>query len=164
MAENFVNSVDYVVTAPDGTTKTYTVTVNIGNSSTKDITSFSLTATTPSICRMGVINGWLPVGGGTPTVNTIYVGFDDHNTDVTSLKANFQTSGVTVLAFVNGNWVQQQSNVTINNFTNPITYRVIAENLSYKDYVVSVAVIPAPGGPPSPNFNPTGVCTVLLNN
>ena len=56
------------------------------------------------------------------------------DTDVTALVASFSTTGASVT--VGG--TTQASRVTTNNFTNPVTYRVTAEDISYQDYTVTV--------------------------
>jgi len=113
---NFTNPVSYVVTAADGSTSTYTVTVTISTVSAKTITAYSLAGTS------GIINGFsitvsLPFG-----------------TDVTALVATFSTTGKSVA--VNG--VTQFSGTTTNNFTNPVTYIVTAADNSTASYTVTV--------------------------
>src|SRR6185437_9948245 len=113
---NFTNPVSYVVTAADGSTSTYTVTVTISTVSAKTITAYSLAGTS------GIINGFsitvsLPFG-----------------TDVTALVATFSTTGKSVA--VNG--VTQFSGTTTNNFTNPVTYIVTAAHNSTASYTVTV--------------------------
>ena len=84
----------------------------------KDITSFSFT--TPA--ATGVITG-------TNIAVTVPFGID-----VTSLVANFTTTGASVK--VGG--ITQVSGTTANNFTNPVTYRVTAADGTTKDYTVVV--------------------------
>lgn len=59
-------------------------------------------------------------------------------TDITALVAEFEAiEGTTVT--VNG--TEQESGVTVNNFSSPVTYKVVAEDgVTEKDYVVSVNV------------------------
>lgn len=59
-----------------------------------------------------------------------------HDTDVTNLVANFSTSYLTKGILVNN--VAQESGITSNNFTSSVTYTVIAEDGSTKNWVVSV--------------------------
>ncbi|GAB3642933.1 serine hydrolase domain-containing protein [Spirosoma arcticum] len=57
-------------------------------------------------------------------------------TAVNALKATFTISS---LATVTVNGVTQESGVTVNDFTNPLTYRIVAEDGSSTDYKVSVS-------------------------
>lgn len=63
-----------------------------------------------------------------------------HGTVVTSLKASFVHSN---LSEVTIGVTSQVSGVTANNFTNPVTYTVTAEDTSDSDYTVTVTVAPA---------------------
>ncbi len=91
-------------------------------SSEKDITAFSITD--PSV---------------TGTVNedtiTLTVPF---GTDPTNLIAVFTTTGESVYV----DTVLQTSGSSSNNFTNPVTYTVNAEDSSSKDYTVTVTISP----------------------
>ncbi len=89
--------------------------------STKEITSFSL-------------NGIEGVITGTNIAVTMPYG-----TGVSSLVAAYITTGNTVT--VNG--VTQVDGQTANNFSNPVTYTVHAEDGSTRDYTVKVTVAPA---------------------
>ncbi len=95
-------------------------------SSEKEITAFSITAiepnTTLSVKFPGSING--------TDINVIVPA----GTDVTAIVATFTTSGTSVA--VGG--AAQASGTTVNNFTNPVTYTVTAENGTAQDYTVSV--------------------------
>jgi hypothetical protein len=76
------------------------------------------------------------------------------------LKASFTTTGVNVI--VDG--VAQVSGVTANNFNNPVTYKVFAEDGSNTEYTVTVAV---PGFAPRVDFaagtGPTSVAIADFN-
>ncbi len=117
-ANDFTNPVIYTVTAEDGLTQDYTVTVIVAKNHEKNITKFSLDG------HDGVISG------NKITVNVPY------QTDVTSMIATFNTSGgkVTIAG------VEQTSGQTSNNFTAPVVYTVTAEDESTKDYTVSVII------------------------
>lgn len=115
---NFTNPVTYVVTASDGSTASYTVTVTIAPQPSKTITSFSLNGIS------SVINGL-----------NIYVNMPfNTNFKVTSLIATFVTTGQSVAV----NNVTQVSGQTENNFTNPVTYVVTAGDGSTASYTVTV--------------------------
>jgi hypothetical protein len=93
-------------------------------SSTKDVTAFSFT----NPAATGAITG---------TNITLMVPF---GTDVTSLVANFTTTGASVKVGA----TTQVSEVTANNFTNPVIYTVTAADATTKDYTVTVTVAPNP--------------------
>jgi len=63
-----------------------------------------------------------------------------YGTDVTTLKPTFT---VPPFSTVTVGGVAQTSGTTVNNFTNPVTYRVTAANGTTRDYVVTVNVTPA---------------------
>lgn len=84
----------------------------------KDITFFSINNVNASISDSD-INLTLPA-----------------STDVSNLVAIFTTTGVSVS--VNG--IEQQNGVTANDFTNPVTYTVMAEDNTTKDYNVGVTI------------------------
>ncbi len=117
---DFSSPVSYVATAEDGTSQTYTVTVTVALASSKTLTSFSF----PSPGVTGVISG---------TSISVQV---PAGTGLTHLVAKFATTGATVTV---GNQVQT-SNVTANDFTNPVTYVVTAADGTTKPYTVSVTV------------------------
>ncbi|MCA2001587.1 MAG: hypothetical protein LDL51_06965 [Chloroflexi bacterium] len=121
---NFTAPLTYTVTAADGSTKDYTVRVVIAPSSDKDITDFRFV--NPNAA--GVING---------TNISVVV---PYGTDIAALAAHFTTSGSSVKI----GSTPQISGATVNNFTNPLTYTVAAEDGSTKDYSVTVTVAPNP--------------------
>ncbi|WP_240927986.1 beta strand repeat-containing protein [Cellulophaga sp. Z1A5H] len=114
VAQNFTSPVEYTVTAADGTTKVYTVTVTLAAplSDTNDITSFTIDRVA------GIISG-----------TTITVTFPT-GTDVTSLSPTIDHNG----SAVNPNTGVAQD------FTNPVTYTVTAANLGTQDYIVTAIV------------------------
>ena len=120
---NFSNSLVYIVTAEDGTTQSYTVFVSLAKNSAKVITSYLFTNPVAN----GVING-----------NTITLQVPA-GTDVKKLVASFTTSpGATLKVGAE----LQQSGITSNDFTNPITYTVVADDGTSEDYQVIVLVLP----------------------
>lgn len=120
---NFSNSLVYVVTAEDGTTQSFTVFVSLAKNSAKAITSYLFTNPVAN----GVING-----------NTISLEVPA-GTDVKKLVASFTTSpGATLKVGAE----LQQSGITYNDFTNPITYTVVADDGTSEDYQVIVLVLP----------------------
>lgn len=119
-ANNFSNPVVYTVTAEDGSTQNYTVTVTVAPNTAKAISAFSLDGIN------GVIDG-----------NNISVTMP-YGTSLTNLVANFTTDGETVTI---GN-TTQVNGVTQNNFETPVTYTVYAADGSIQNYTVSVTIAP----------------------
>ncbi|WP_238177842.1 DUF5018 domain-containing protein [Paenibacillus contaminans] len=117
---DFSNSVMYTVTAADGSTKSYTVTVNVAANPAKAITAFSFT--TPSAA--GTINQ----AAGTITVSVPY------GTDVTSLTPTIVHTGTSI---------SPGSGVT-RDFSSPVMYTVTAADGSTKSYTVTVNVAANP--------------------
>ena len=122
---DFTNPVAYTVTAADGTTATYTVTVSVALSSAKATTAYSLAGVT------GTIN---------ETAKTIAVTMPT-GTNVTALVATFTTTG----AGVKVGAVAQTSGTTPNNFTGPVAYTVTAADNTTATYTVTVTVTAALG-------------------
>jgi len=114
-AQNFTNPVNYTVTAEDGSTQTYTVTVTVGSASSKAITGFSFT----SPAATGVID---------EAAKTISVSVPA-GTTVTSLTPTVTHTGVSY------------SPTTAQNFTNAVTYTVTAEDGSTQPYTVTVKIL-----------------------
>ena len=112
VSQNFTNPVTYTVTASDGSTKAYTVTVNVALNSAKDITGFSI---------LGVSG---TIGANSITLTVPY------GTNVTSLTPTVTITGASVSP---GSGVSQD-------FTNPVTYTVTASDGSTKAYTVTVNV------------------------
>jgi hypothetical protein len=118
--EDFTDPVTYTVTAQNGATQSYTVTVNvvsINQTVGKSITSFRLTGFSPEI-----------TGGIVEDNHTITVVVPD-GTDLTKLiPAIVVSSGATVLP---------KSGV-VQDFTNPVTYTVTDIYGASQDYTVTV--------------------------
>ena len=123
---DFSAPLEYVVTAADGSTASYTVTVTLAPplSSENAITEFSILAPPSS----GVIDE-----AGRRIVVTV-----PHATDLTVLVAQFVTSGARVII----DDVEQVSGVTVNDFSDPLTYTVTAEDGSTARYAVEVRALP----------------------
>ncbi|MBJ6360759.1 cadherin-like beta sandwich domain-containing protein [Paenibacillus sp. GCM10012307] len=138
---NFNSPVTYTVTAENGATKSYTVTVNIAPSNEKAITSFSFAEQTGS----ALIDS---------TAHTVSIEVAS-GTDLTGLTATFSLSaGATATIGP----VTQSSGVTVNNFTNPVTYVVTAADGSQQNWTVnvSVAIPAAPTGLTHSSITSTG--------
>ncbi|MFB9274980.1 cadherin-like beta sandwich domain-containing protein [Cohnella cellulosilytica] len=129
-ANDFTFPVTYTVTAQDGSTKDYTVTVSVAASTSKDMTSFGFAGLTPPVT--GVISG-------TNIAATVPYG-----TNVRGLVATFGSTGASVAVGTE----TQASGTTANNFTSPVIYTVTAQDGSTKDYTVTVTIAanPSSGG------------------
>jgi enhancing lycopene biosynthesis protein 2 len=119
-ANDFTSPVTYTVIAADATTQDYTVTVTLGASSAKAITAFSL----------GGVVGTINEAGKTIAVTM------PSGTSVTALVATFTTTGASVEV---GSTIQV-SGTTANDFTSPVTYTVIAADVTTQDYTVTVTL------------------------
>jgi hypothetical protein len=128
-ANNFKNPVQYIVTAADSSTATYTVTVTVAPNSAKAITAYSFVGFTGA---EGTIDE-----AASPKTITVPV---PHGTDVTNLIATFTTTGTVVKV---GTTVQTSS-ATANDFTNTVAYVVTAADNSTATYNVTVIVTDAP--------------------
>ena len=123
-AQNFTNPVTYTVTAEDGTTQKYTVTVTKGaapKSAEKSILTFGFNALSPAVAASisGLnITATLPSG-----------------TDATKLVPTITLSPKATVSPATG---------TSQNFANPVTYTVTAEDGSTQAYNVAITVTPAP--------------------
>jgi hypothetical protein len=96
--------------------------------------------------RNGVING---------TNIAITVPF---GTNVTALVAYFITTGASIKVGV----VDQVSGTTANNFTNPVTYRVTADDASTQDYIVTVTSDPDPAAKAITAFSFQGLAPPVI--
>ncbi len=117
-ANNFTNPVVYTVTAEDGTTTLdWTVTVTVTPPSTaKDITSFTIS---------GQVSSTMDAGNATVTVVMPY------GTIVTSLTPTIEVSEYATISPASG---------VAQDFTNPVTYTVTAQDNSTKSWTVTVTV------------------------
>ncbi|MDF2651010.1 MAG: coagulation factor 5/8 type domain protein [Paenibacillus sp.] len=141
---DFTSPVVYTVTAADLTEKQYKVTVN-KVSNKKDLIKFSLV--NPS--AEGKISSFLAARTIVP-LNNGYYSITEHRdnsvalvvpdgSDLSSLTAAFETNGSKVYV----NEVEQTSGVSVNDFSSPVIYRVMAQDGTYKDYIVTVYKNPA---------------------
>jgi len=117
---NFSNPVAYTVTAADGSSSTYLVTVTTAPVSAKSITSFSLAGVA------GTVND---------TARTISVTLPS-GTSKTGLVATFTTTGTNVKVGT----ALQDSGITPNDFTGAVAYTVSAGDTSQMTYAVTVDV------------------------
>jgi hypothetical protein len=128
-SDDFSSSVTYVVTAADGTTQSYVVSITVSVSTAKDITAFELTS---------ALNGG--AGVSSDAIGVIEGKHIDvkvpYGTDPTQLVATFTTTGNSVAI----SSVTQQSGVTQNDFSSELDYTVTAQDGSTKDFFVDIIV------------------------
>jgi hypothetical protein len=115
VAQDFTSPVTYTVTAQDGTPKDYTVTVTIAPNDAKNITGLTI------LGEVGVI--------GQNTVDVTVPFGTDRN-------------GLTPTIMISGQSSSPDTGVA-QDFTNPVTYTVTADDGSMKQYMVSVTVAAA---------------------
>jgi hypothetical protein len=142
---SFTNPVVYTVTAADGSTANYTVTVTVASNAAKAITAYSVLGVT------GIIN---------EAAKTIAVTMP-MGTNLTALAATFTITGKSVT--VGLALVPQISGTTPNDFTNSVTYRVTAADNSFVDYLVTVTVSTAIANPTAPNLGETARFVILAS-
>jgi hypothetical protein len=120
--KDFTNPVTYTVTADDGTTQIYTVTVTVDKNTAKAITAFNVAS---------------PAATGT---------IDEANHTVNL----YYATGTVVTALVPTITVSEKASITplsgaAKDFSSPVTYTVTADNGTTQDYTVSVSF----GAPPT---------------
>lgn len=120
VAQDFTNPVTYTVTADDGTTKDYNVTVTVAKNSAKNITEFKFSQLSPEV-----------IGNISNKHKTIDLSVP-YGTDIASLVPTITHTGQSV----------SPSSGVANDFTNTVTYTVTAANGSTKSYDVTVTVLP----------------------
>ena len=117
--QNFTNAVTYTVTAEDGTTAAYSVTVTKGKNSAKDILTFAFNGLTPAVpaiidATAKTIKATLPVG-----------------TDATKLVPTITLSDKATVSPATGG---------ATDFSKDVTYSVTAEDGTKQDYKVTITV------------------------
>lgn len=128
--QDFTSPKSYLVTAANGTTTTYVVSVVVLATNTNSLLTYSLA--NPGLIA-GVIN---------PTTQNVSVTLAA-GTNVTALVATFTSSAGSAVA-IGG--VAQVSGTTPNDFTNPVTYTVSNGGLT-AIYTVTVTLATAGAGP-----------------
>lgn len=129
-ANNFTNPVTYRVTAEDGSTADYTVTVNVPKSGVTDFVSFRFLQSANSSLTSDVT---VPI----TTNQTFYLFTLPTGAWQTNMKATFVIApGATVT--IGG--VVQNSGVSGVDFSRPVTFRVTAENGTSKDYTFESSI------------------------
>ncbi|MDG6244517.1 MAG: PGF-pre-PGF domain-containing protein, partial [Methanolobus sp.] len=121
VAQDFTNPVIYTVTAEDGTTRSYTVTVTSTLNPAKSITGFSFTDP--------AVTGDINEAARTISITVPY------GTDVSSLTPTIVHTGASITP---GSGITQD-------FTNPVIYTVTAEDGTTRSYTVTVTSTLNPG-------------------
>jgi Ice-binding-like len=145
-ANNFTGPVAYIVTAADGTSATYNITVTVAEVSDKEITAYSFAGFTGAAGTINEEEKAIAV--------TVPKG-----TDVTNLLATYTTTGVSVMV---GTTIQT-SVATPNNFTSPVIYTVTAADGSSELYTVTVTES-ATAGPAPVNLGTAGNFVILAKS
>ncbi len=122
-ANDFTSPVNYIVSAADGSTATYTANVTVASATAKATTAFSFAGLAGAA---GTID---------ETAKTIAVTVPS-GTNVTALVATFATTGSSVKV----DRTVQTSGTTANDFTSPVAYTVTDANGNTATYTVTVTV------------------------
>lgn len=123
---NFTTPLNYVVTAQDASaSQTYTVTANVALSDQNFITTFSFSKSANSGISKDII-GLISKEDKEVVLRNPYL-------SKTSFISNFTLSPGAVLKL---NGVTQNSGLTVNNFSNDLTYEVIAQNGASRTYKI----------------------------
>ncbi|MBP7736460.1 MAG: hypothetical protein KA369_10850 [Spirochaetes bacterium] len=130
-ANDFTGPVTYTVTAADGSTRDYTVTVTVAINTAKEITAFGFTSAKNSVLSTNVT--------GAITGTIIAVTVPNGTASIANLIATFTTTGTSVKIGT----VEQTSGTTANDFTSAKIYTVTAANGSTQSYTVTVTVASA---------------------
>jgi hypothetical protein len=133
---NFSNPVTYTVTAEDGGAKNYDVTVIVDKSGVKEITKFSFNVSNEIV----MIGPDLRTDGKIPIMAMIPVstGLNSLVPGITYKGAALNGAGVSNTHTPDFAAPQLATADAAQDFTNPQTYTVTAEDGSIQDYVVSV--------------------------
>lgn len=153
-ANDFTSAVTYTVTAEDGTTQTYTVTVVIhplasgAAYSDKVITDYQIPVALNAGKGLGAFDPEVVINQARFTID-VYIAWEGRSF-VNDLIATFKLNGVegntafpwTVLTRSEDTQALQVSGVTSNDYTTPIAYTVWAEDCTSVEYFVYANVIP----------------------
>lgn len=124
-ANDFSKPISYKITAEDGSSALYSVNTAIAKSNDKSINAFAFTKMdNPDLAEdiKGVITG-----------KEIAFTIPKSVKNANGLKASFQVSPLAKVFVSN---VEQESGKTSNDFTKPITYKIVAEDESFTEYAI----------------------------
>ncbi len=136
-ANDFSSPAVYTVTAVDGTTADYTVTLTLELNDAKAITVFNFIddASNDEILPYSV-KGEIDETAKTISFILPYYDYDIIHGGAVPLVATFTTTGESVVV---GDEIQE-SGLTVNDFSSDVVYTVIAEDDTTDDYIVTVTV------------------------
>src|SRR4029079_9286114 len=140
VARDFTGPVTYTVSAVDGSTKTYTVTVGLASSSAKDIIRFTINGLDGAITTLSATTGTIDLNVPKGTV-------------LTSLAPIITITGVSV----------SPASGVARDFSGPVTYVVTAADGSTKTYTVNVGAVKGNGTKLISDFSILGVHGVITN-
>ncbi len=130
-ANDFTSPVTYRVTAEDGSTSDYAVTVTAALNPAREITSFSfLSEKNPKLSEdlIGVIDG---------NAITLRIPYSaDISTIVSSLIPTYTTTGVSVIA----DGVEQETDSSADDFSYTVVFKITAEDGSTREYDVNLLI------------------------
>lgn len=129
-ANDFTNPVVYTVVAGDGSILDYAVSIEVASSAAKNIKTFTFESSQ---------NPTLSTNVTTNISGTSISAIVPYGTDISALVAAFSSNGVRVMI----GETEQTSGETVNNFTDPAIYTVVAGDGSTQDYHVTVLIASA---------------------
>ncbi len=158
-ANDFTSGVTYRVTAIDGTTHDYTVSVTVAattttastTSSSNDFSTFTFESANNTALSADVTG---TISGTNITATVPY------GTTVTALVPTFTHTGDTV----DISNTTQTSGSTANDFSSSVTYTVNAEDATTQDYTVTVSVTPQVNGTASSELSLSGTVSILAGS
>ncbi len=134
-ANDFSSPVVYTITAADGTTADYTVTLTLELNDEKEITVFNfIDASNPTLPF--TVKGIIDDSAKTISFTVPYYDYDTNYGGAVPLVATFTTTGESVTV---GDIIQE-TGVTENDFSSDVVYTVTAEDDTTDDYIVTVTV------------------------
>ncbi len=120
LSRDFTNPVEYIVTAEDGTSKTWTVTVNIASNTANDILRFEI---------------------GDQSSETF---IDSENHTVTlEMPFGSNLTSLTPMIHISDNAAIDPDSEVTRDFSDPVTYQVTSESGSVQDWIVTVTEAPS---------------------
>jgi hypothetical protein len=129
---NFSSPVIYTVTARNGTAQPYTVRVTARPASTKEITALSF----PGAGVLQTVIGALPDADGFIPISVTV----SEQTNISALRPTITHTGVSITPPGGTPQTARPFTDSVRNFSVPQTYRVTAEDGTFKDYAVSVHI------------------------
>jgi hypothetical protein len=133
MARSFNSPAVYTVKARNGTSQAYTVTVQAGKNSAKEISAITF----PNTGVLDTVIGAAPGPDGKIPISVTV----SQNTSISSLAPKITHTGASITPPGGGAYTTPNPYTDISrNFSTPQTYQITAEDGSTKDYAVSVHI------------------------